>query len=311
MLLSLVLYVIAFVFIWFGSGLIVSSTSRFAKKLRLSSFAFSFIFLGLLTSVPEFSVGLQAVAENDPEIFVGNLIGGIPILFLVVIPILAIFGKGISLRHELAHNSLLLVLGVIIAPSIMMLDKKVSSLEGLLLVVFYLIMIFNIERKNGILDNGNSKLFSVKSYSYTDILKILIGIGAVFISSSIIVDKTIYFADFFNISAFYVGLIAVSLGTNVPEMSIAIRSVIDKKKEIAMGDYLGSAAANTLLFGIFTILGRGEVLTEGNFIVTFLFIAGALGLFYFISRTRGFITRANGFFMIFIYLVFVIIELIN
>ncbi len=308
MLLSLVLYLIAFVFIWFGSGLIVSSTSRFSDKLRLSSFAFSFIFLGLLTSVPEFSVGLQAVAENDPEIFAGNLIGGIPVLFLIIIPALAIFGRGVSLKHELENNTLLITLGVILAPSIVVLDRRVSSIEGILLVILYLILIFTIERKNGIFDNGNSKLFSVKSYSYKDILKVLLGIGIVFISSNIIVDKTVYFADILNISAFYVGLIAVSLGTNIPEMSIAIRSVIEGKKDVAMGDYLGSAAANTLLFGIFTILNKGEVLTVNNFMITFVFVLTALSLFYFFSKTNNYISIRNGFFMILIYIVFVVLE---
>lgn len=311
MLLSLALYVIAFIFIWFGSGLIVSSTSRFSNKLRLSSFAFSFIFLGLLTSVPEFSVGLQAVAENDPEIFVGNLIGGIPVLFLIVIPILAIFGRGINLKNELSNNTLLIAMGVIMAPSIVILDKKVSSVEGMLLVILYIILVFSIERRNGIFDNENSKLFSIKSYSYKDILKVLMGIGIVFISSNIIVEKTIYFADVLNISAFYVGLIAVSLGTNIPELSIAIRSVIEGKKDVAMGDYLGSAAANTFLFGIFTILNKGEVLTISNFYVTFLFVSTALFLFYFFSRVKNFISGKNGIFMIATYLIFILLEVIR
>ncbi len=311
MLLSLILYVLAFILIWFGSGLIVSSTSRFSSKLKLSSFAFSFIFLGLLTSVPEFSVGLQAVAEKDPEIFVGNLIGGIPVLFLIVIPILAIFGRGINLKNELKNNTLLITMGVVLAPSIVILDKKVSSLEGVLLVILYAILVFSIERKNGIFDNENSKLFSVKSYSYKDILKILIGIGMVFISSNIIVDKTIYFADILNISAFYVGLIAVSLGTNIPELSIAIRSVIEGKKDVAMGDYLGSAAANTLLFGIFTILNKGEILTISNFHITFFFVSTALFLFYFYSRTKNFISSKNAIFMIAIYFIFILLEVIR
>ncbi len=79
--------------IWFGAGLIVTAASKFSQKLKLSPFAFSFVFLGILTSTPEFSVGLQAIADHDAEIFVGNLLGGIVVLFLVVIPMLAVFGK--------------------------------------------------------------------------------------------------------------------------------------------------------------------------------------------------------------------------
>lgn len=306
---NIFLYILAFIFIWLGAGLIVSSASKFSSKLRLSPFAFSFVFLGILTSIPEFSVGLQAVASNKPEIFVGNLLGGIVVLFLVIIPLLAVLGNGISLKNELGNRTLIATLGVILAPSLFILDKKITTFEGFILVGLYVILLFFVERKNGIFDRKNDQLLNIKAYSYKDLLKMLLGIGIVFISSSIIVDKTIYFADLLNISAFYIGLIVIALGTDLPELSLAIRSVISGKRQIAMGDYIGAAAASTLMFGIFTLLHGGEVLTESNFIITFLFIITALGLFYFFFRTKNYISRGNGLILLGIYVIFVIVEL--
>lgn len=306
---NIFLYIFAFFFIWFGAGLIVASVSKFSTKLKLSPFAFSFVFLGILTSTPEFSVGLQAIASNKSEIFVGNLLGGIVVLFLVIIPLLAVFGNGISLKHELDNKTFLATLGVILAPSLFILDKKITTLEGAVLVVLYIVLLFLVERKNGIFDRKNDQLLNIKAYSYKNLLKILLGIGIVFVSSSIIVDKTIYFANLFNISAFYISLFVIAIGTDLPEMSLAIRSVISGKREIAMGDYIGAAAASTLLFGIFTLLHNGEVLTINNFIVTFLFIIAALGLFYFFFRTKNYISRSNGLVLLGIYVIFVIVEL--
>lgn len=306
---NLFFYVLAFISIWLGAGLIVSSASKFSTKLRLSPFAFSFVFLGILTSTPEFSVGLQAIATDHPEIFVGNLLGGIVVLFLVIIPLLAIFGNGISLKHELDNKTLLATLGIILAPSIFILDKKVTTLEGAILILLYLVLLFLVQRKNGIFDRKNGQLLNIKAYSYKDFLKILLGIGIVFISSSVIVDKTIYFANSFSVSAFYISLFVIALGTDLPELSLAVRSVISGKREIAMGDYIGAAAASTLLFGIFILLYGEELLTESNFIVTFLFIITALLLFYFFFRTKNYISRGNGLLMLGVYAIFVIIEL--
>lgn len=303
------LYTLAFIFIWLGAGLIVSSASKFSSKLRLSPFAFSFVFLGILTSTPELSVGLQAVASQHPEIFVGNLLGGIVVLFLIVIPILAVLNNGISLKNELDNKTLLAALGVILAPSLFILDKKISILEGALLVILYIVLLFLVERKNGIFDRNNKQLLDIRAYSYKDILTMILGIGIVFISSSIIVDKTTYFANVFNVSAFYISLFVIALGTNLPELSLAVRSVISGKREIAMGDYMGSAAANTLLFGVFTLLNNGEVLTVSNFFITFLFIIMALGLFYLFFRTKNYISRTNGLVLLGIYVIFVIVEL--
>lgn len=311
MFLNSLLYIASFFLIWFGSGLIVSSTGKFSRRLRLSSFVFSFVFLGLLTSSPEFALGLQAVADNDPEIFIGNLIGGVVVLFLFVIPLLAVFGNGINLKNELENKTLVLTLLVILMPIITIIDKKVSSLEGLFLIVLYAILIFFVERKHGLFDKKNNELFDIKSYSYKDILKIFIGIGLIFISSNIILNQTLFFADFFNIPAFYISLVILGLGTNLPELALAMRSAVAGKKDIAMGDYLGSAAANTFLFGLFTILVGGAVLTVNNFIVTFLFVASSLILFYFFYYTKKFISRVNGLLMLGIYVLFVVVEFIG
>lgn len=308
---NLILYVVAFVLIWFGSGLIVSSTSTFSKRLRLSSFAFSFVFLGLLTSIPEFSVGLQAVAGHDPEIFVGNLIGGVAMMFLFVIPLLAIFGNGVNIKNELDKYALSLTLAAVLVPSLLIIDRRVTNFEGAICILLYFMLLYMVERKNGILDRKNSYMLDAKAYSYKDILKVIAGICIVFFASGMIVEKTIYFAGIFNMSPYYLSLFIVALGTNLPELSLAVRSVVSGKKDIAMGDYIGSAAANTLLFGVFTLLHDGEVITVNNFFLTFVFITGALAIFYVVSVTDNFISRKNGLLLLGIYGLFIFFEVLT
>ncbi len=309
-LLNIVLYAISFVGLWYGAGLIVTAASKFSRKLRLAPFAFSFVFLGILTSTPEFSVGLQAVANDDAEIFVGNLLGGIVVIFLVIIPLLAVFGKGISLKNELSNNLLLTTMGVVLLPSLFTLDKKITNFEGVIMIVAYLGLLYLVQRKDGIFDKRNEQLLNLRAYSYKDLIKIIFGLGIVFISSSLIVDKTMYFADIFNISAFYIGLIVIALGTDLPELTLAIRSVISGKKELAMGDYLGAAAVSTFLFGLFTLLHNGEVITVSNFFVTFSFITAALLLFYFFSRSKNYVSRTNGLLLLGLYALFVFLEVV-
>lgn len=306
---NLLLYIVSFVAIWFGAGLIISSVSKFSNRLRLSPFAFSFVFLGILTSTPEFSVGLQSVAGHQPEIFVGNLLGGIIVLFLVIIPLLAIFGNGINLKHELNTTSTLVAMFVIILPSIFVLDKQVNNYEGIILILSYLILLFIVERKNGIFDDKNTELANVRAYSYKDLFKILAGIGIVFLASSEITNQTTYFASYFNIAPFYIGLLVIALGTDIPELSLAVRSIISGKREVAMGDYIGAAAASTLLFGILTLLNQGEVLTVDNFYITFIFTSVALSMFFFFFQSKKYISRTNGLIMIGVYILFVVFEL--
>lgn len=310
LLLHVLLYIGSFLLIWLGSGLIVSSMDKFSRRLRISQFAISFVILGLLTSAPEFAVGLSSVSDNDPEIFVGNLLGGIPVIFLFVIPILAIFGNGINLKHEMTHKSILATLGVVLAPSLLVLDKTVSLPEGFILIIMYLTLVLFVQRKHGLFDIVNTNVLQTKAYSYKDIIKVLVGIGIVFATSNIILDQTLYFSSTFHISPFLISLLVLSLGTNLPELSLAIRSILLGKKDIAFGDYMGSAAANTFLFGILTVLSRGEFTTQSNFVVTFFFILVGLVLFYVFAMSKNKITRFEGGLLLLVYLAFVIVEIV-
>ena len=308
MVLNLLIFVAAFLLIWLGSGLIVSTMDKFSRKLRLSPFTISFVVLGILTSIPEFAVGLTSVTEGDPEIFVGNLLGGIPVLFLFIIPLLAVFGNGIQLKHELDTKKMLATLGVILAPSLLVLDKRVTNAEGVILIIMYGMLLILIQRKRGIFAIDPMTQLQSKYYSPKDVLKLLAGIGLVFISSHFIVDQTLYFSKLFTVSPFFISLLLLSLGTNLPELSLAVRSVYLGKKDIAFGDYMGSAAANSLLFGIFTLLNKGEVLTINNFFTTFFFIALALFLFFLFSRSKNNISRNEGFILLGVYLLFLLLE---
>lgn len=307
----LILYLGSFILLWFGAGLVISSVDHFVKKLHLSSFAFSFFVLGLLTSIPEFAVGLTALAENQPEVFVGNLIGGIPVIFLVIIPILAIFGNGIKINNNMPPPKLLFCFVVILAPSFFVMDRVITNEEAILMIASYIALFFVIERKKGILDAKYSKVLKVKSYSYVDILKLLLGIVLLFITSHIIVDNTLYFANAFSISPFYISLIFLALGTNLPELSLAIRAIISGKKDIAFGDYVGSAAANTFLFGIFTLMHSGEIITVNNFFITFVVLIIGLSIFLFFAKTGHAVTRKEGFILLVLYILFVLIETPN
>lgn len=277
---NLLVYLASFFVLWFGAGLIVASVDKISRRLRLSSFAFSFFVLGLLTSIPEFAVGMTALAENKAEVFVGNLIGGVPVLFLFIMPLLAILGKGIKLENNLSAKNLLLSFVVMLIPGLLVMDRRVTNFEAVVMIVMYLLLFFQVQREKGIFDTEHSNVLKLKSYSYTDILKVLLGVGIVFLAGHTVVDKTLYFANMFHVSPFYISLVFLSLGTNLPELSLAIRAVISGKKDVAFGDYVGSAAANTLLFGVFTLVHSGEVVTINNFFKTFLIMTVSLGVFF-------------------------------
>jgi len=290
--------------------LIIEAVDKISKKINFSSFAVSFFVLGILTSTPELAVGINAVINHDPEIFVGNLLGGIIVIFLLIIPILAILGNGIKLVHQLNSKNLLFSLIVVVSPSFLIADKNFSLYEAIFLIFLYAVLFFLIEKKKGLLEKVKDNLRDGKSHFTQDLGKIVLGIVFVFFASSFIVDKTIYFSHFLKISPFIIGLLFLSLGTNLPELSLAIYSVVSKKKAVAFGDYIGSAAANTLLIGVLILLNGGQVTVVNHFIRPFIFTILGLSLFFYFSRSKNDISRKEGLILLLVYIGFLMAEII-
>lgn len=305
------LYLSAFFILWYCSGIIVNSVGRLASKLKLSSFAVSFFVLGILTSIPEFSVGINSIINKTPDIFVGNLLGASLILFILVIPLLAVFGGGVKLIHQLNENNLIFSLLVVAAPIFLIADNVLTRTEGVFLILIYAILFYFIEKKNGLMAVGlERKFFLNNKHFLEDSLEIILASIIIFLASKFIVSQTVYFASFFHISEFVIGLIVLSIGTNLPELSLAIKSVIMGKKEVALGDYLGSAAANTLLFGLFTLLnGRRVDVSVYSFRILIITLLG-LGIFYLFSRSKNEISKKEGKILLLIYLLFIVSQVL-
>lgn len=306
---NLLLYGIAFIGLWYGSGLIVDSMKRLARKIRIPPFAFSFFVLGFLTSIPEISVGLNALSQDRPEIFVGNLLGSVIVLFLLVIPLLAVLSGGVKVRKHLQDRDLLVTLGIIAVPALFALDRTITNLEGFVLVALYVTLFYIIRVKRGVLGRVEHMLAAEqKDWRHSTLFKLAAGVTVVFFTSRFIVEETIELSRAYGLSTFIVSLLVLSIGTNLPEIGLALRSLTAKAEDIALGDYLGSAAANTLIFGVFTLINNGEVVTERYFTVTFVIIFVSLLAFYAMTRGKNWLTRKEGLILLVCYAVFVVYE---
>jgi len=306
-LINLFVFVMSFVFVWIGAGLIIKSVDKISRKLKVSSFAFSFLLLGILTSVPEISLSLAAMSGGNPEIFIGNLIGGIIVLFFLVIPMFAVFGNGVKITTKINSTQLLYAFIVLTSPLVAVLDKKISITEALFMIILAGVFVFSIQKNKGVLDN-NSNVLHLKRYSIKDLLKILLGIGIVFAASNLIVDKTVYFGELMNISPFFISLIVLSLGTNLPEISLVFRAIKDKKKDVAFGNYLGSATLNVIILSVMILLNGGEILTVNSFWKTLVVTVIGFAVFYHFTKSKNDLSRREGSILLLVYAAFLLLE---
>lgn len=301
----LVLYLLAFVGIWVGSGLAIRAVERISRTLKMSSFAVSFLVLGFFTSVGEFSVGINSIINNDPEIFVGNLIGASIVIFMLIVPLLAFTGRRINISLEFRGFNLPASLVVISLPVLLAMDGIISRMDSYISLVMFGILVLIIQSKKGFIETVKSINQRAGIKVGKELLKIIFGVATVFIASKFVVDQTLYFSQIFKVSPFLISMLVISLGTNIPELSLVVRAAFMRNNQVAFGDYVGSAAFNTFLLGSLSLINGKAVLLSNSYLISLLFLIVGLGMFYFFARTKNSISRGEGLVLLTLYVGFI------
>ncbi len=309
MLSHLLIYLLSFVGIWIGSGLAIGSVERLSKILRVSSFAVSFLVLGFFTSVSELSVGVNSILENDPEIYVGNLIGASIVIFMLIIPLLAITGNSIKITSEFRGFNLPASLVVVALPVILAMDGRVGRTDSILALCLFGFLVVVVQTKRGLLEKVKSISARSGIKVGKELLRIGFGVATIFVASRFVVEQTMYFSNLLELSPFVISLLLIGFGTNIPELSFVVRSAFMRNNQVAFGDYVGSASFNTFLMGGLTLLYGKPVLLTNSYLVSLLFLVVGLFGFYYFARTKNSISRLEGIILLFLYVLFVTVEI--
>ncbi len=311
------LFVLSMAVIWFFGGRLVDSTDRMAHRLHQSGFRVAFFVLGFITSISELSVMVNASLDRAPEISAGNLAGASIVIFLLIIPFLAVRSHGIKLAHTLTKWQLLVALIAVFLPAALMADGVATVNEGILCLLMYALLVFLMHPRFhssappqppvalgepvGPLDR-----FFVAT---KDVFGILIGGIIIFFASRILIDETRFLSDLLNVPGSFIGLLILSIGTNIPELVVALRAVEKKHTDIALGNYLGSAITNTVLFGVLVLMNGRFIIDAAEFSVTSIVTGVGLIAFFWFARSKNILSRMEGWILAAMYIVFVLFQI--
>lgn len=318
MMLHLLLAGSATAVIWLLSGILIEATDRVAKRYNKPGFFVAFFILGTLTSISEISVVANATLQGIPEISAGNLIGASIVILLLIIPLVAVAGDGIEMHLAMPKRNLAMLMATMTLPALFALDGTVSPNEGLLMLLAYGILLYAVQKQRPseevveeTVQQVEEELLHKHKATAVDVGKILLGTIMIFYAGRILVEEAIFFSETLHVRPSFVGLMLLSVGTNIPELAIALRCVRGSHKHIAFGDYLGSIAANTLLFGLLSLLNGNFSLPQAQFVPAFMILLPGALLFYRFSVSKQILSRKEGLVLLMLYSVFLVIQGFN
>lgn len=307
----LIIKFLFFIYLLAHSGAwLVKLLSRLAGYFKVSYFAVAFIIMAAATSVPELLVGINSALDKTSTLSLGVVLGSNIADLALVFGVILILAKTITLESTIAKKDAYYMVLIAILPLILLYDRTLSRTDGLILLLafgLYSYAIFWSKQKffkAFHLDNNHiPKLMGIaKNFFY-----FLIGLGLLLISAKYVVDYGNQLALALNLPLILIGISVLALSTSLPELVFEWKAIGSGKKEMALGDLIGSVVTNSaLVLGITALIYPIEIRTFSVFLIAAVYFLLLLVFFLFnLSKPLG---PKTGIFLILSYIIFLVLE---
>ena len=304
MLDTIAIFLISFIALSTSAHWVLNSTIRIAKHFNIAEFAAGYLLIAIATSVPDFMVAVTASYLGNSGIALGDIIGSSIANICLVLGISAIIREiRVQRKHTMESAELLLIISII--PLILLSRGAIGRIEGLLLILIFVIYCLFIvkERFTLRISEGVSKTEWTKSVIY-----FIIGMVTLIFSSRFVVNSGEQIARYMGVSDALIGMTIIALGTTLPELAIDFTAIRRGHIALAIGDILGSCVVNlTLVLGSAAIVNPlGDGL--GMFTTSLAFLLGVnFFLWYVFTKHEG-ISKTHGLIFVLTYIFFIMIE---
>lgn len=299
---------------WLSSRLI-KSLIFIAKYLQWKEFIITFFVMAFATSLPNFFVAFNAMAQGIPELALGDVIGGNLADMTLVLAIAVFFTrKGILTNSEVVQKSAFFTSAIAILPLLLMWDAYISRVDGVILLgAFgaYAWWIFSEKSRFVKVYNGPQPQ-AVASFNkfLFNIAKIVILILLLLAASYAVIASARFFSDKLNISLALTAILIVGLGNVFPETYFSIVSARKKENWMVLGELMGSIIiCATLVLGVLAVIYPFHISDISAFVTARIFLVLAAFLLIFFIRSGKKITKKEGLLLLAIYIAFLITEI--
>ncbi|MCF7906532.1 hypothetical protein K9L04_01200 [Patescibacteria group bacterium] len=319
----ILLIFILFYFLGKSADILILNVKKIAERLNIKIFIIGII-LGILTTMPELFLGINSIVKELDSISLGNIFGG----NIIILSLL--FGISLILNHEIKTDgdlkNIIPNLVFILLPVLVGLKGSLTFYNGLTFIFIYFLIIFYINKRNNITvdavkirDEEKKNIISyikdkfsfIKNKGFLKEIGLsILGITLLILLSNIIMSLSGYVLEDFHISKFFIGLIVFSIGTNLPEFIVIIKSSKNNNSDLSISHLIGSAMANILILSILTLFNRFSVNVNWSYIITLIFIISILILISIFYKTNKSFSRKEGFIFLSVYLAFLISQII-
>jgi cation:H+ antiporter len=313
-------------FMWIGIfivslGVLIKSSDYFTESSEkigihfgIPAFIVGVTIVAFGTSLPELVSSLIAVFAGSSEIVAANVIGSNIANILLVLGIAAIIAKSFTISHEIESVDLPLLICSAFLLFMMSLDGKFTFGEGVIMllgIVLYIMYAISSHKESESKKDNKIKDVKKEKLGFSVWAVLVVSIFFIFVGAKYTIDSVIIISDMLNIGKDIIAVIAVALGTSLPELMVTVSAARKGNAEMAVGNVLGSNIFNSFMVMGIPALFAPWFVSEGYLKVSTELIGFALPimviatlLYVFMTRDKK-ITQWEGWTLLLVYVFFV------
>lgn len=291
---------------------LVKAAVNLALRIGISPFMVSLTVVAFGTSAPELFIVLSALADNAPDLAVGNIIGSniANVLLVLGLPALAagLNTAGYDTRKAFAYMITTTVLFIALA-----FLSPFTWWHSVILLTFLTFILFD-QLGDARRDSENNKSeplegVNLEMRGWTITFYLILGIIGLPIGATILVTNAELIARDFGVSETVIGLTLVAIGTSLPELATTTVAAVRKQADVALGNIIGSNMFNLLaIVGIAALVSPIPIAAHFLNFDLWVMLAASLILIPFVLFRQN-IGRIWGLSLTVIYLTYLLLVL--
>ena len=292
-----------------GANFLTNGAAALAKRFNISSLVIGLTIVAFGTSAPELTVSIVSAINGSAELSIGNVVGSNIFNILMIVGVTAVVAPITITKGTLTKEIPLAILScvvVLICANDVFLEtgtENILNRADVMLCFFAIFLGYTFAIAH---DNTGEEQAEIRPLStWRCLLYIVGGLVALIFGGRLFVNGSSEIARSLGVGESVIGLTLVAMGTSLPELATSVVAALKKNPEIAIGNVIGSN-----LFNVFFVLGMSATITPlplGGITNVDLFYLLAVSLLLFFAgryyKVRT-ITRVEGVFMIFAYVVY-------
>ncbi len=253
-----------------GAMLLTDGSVALAARFHVPEFIVGLTIVAVGTSMPELTVSFISALNGESAMAIGNVVGSNTFNILAILGVCAVFSPILFTKTNIRRDIPICIAATLALLVTTFINQDISRLEGILLLVGYIVMIlFTIRSDKKAMQAAPAVTPAETEASAKPMplwripVWIILGLGGLIFGGDLFIDSASAIALAWGVPKSTIAITLVAGGTSLPELASSLVAIFKGRASLALGNVLGSNIANILLIlglcGTITPLSMGDV----------------------------------------------------